>query len=74
MLRCVIPNDGLQFALSVRMTHYDPTTDRCGADTDQGGLLCVIVLIVLAHNVCVSIMQLFASNCDMNMISINRIH
>ena len=37
------------------------------------GLLCLIVLIVILHNVCVSIMQLFASDCDMNMmISRNR--
>ena len=36
------------------------------------GLLCLFVHIVILHNVCVSIMQLFASNCDMNMISINR--
>ena len=30
------PHDGSRFAISVRMAHYDPTTDRCGADTEQG--------------------------------------
>ena len=50
------------------------TQQQTGAEQTPStvGLLCLIVLIVILDNVGVSIMQLFASNCDMNMISINR--